>query len=558
MDPPIEDFIPKKVFTEDSVVEVKDLSSLIEDADVTDAILVYRLLQKSNAEIPAELKQSFFELICFFNCEEPMDEDLLEERWFKATEGKDRFRKTWRDHDLAEQMFADIEPKDSKAFSTIIRGMCKHYQVEKAWAFFNDASARNIELDVECFNAVINVSSFLKESTEMRYELILELLSHMRTSKVEPNLGTLNACMASISVMGGRSGGGNPREYALQILSEFKTIGVEPSLATWFFVLQTFCKDRGPVSHVLIDILNQIEGKAFTIQDPRDTFFFVKAMDVCRNHVHDKNLAKRVDNLLHFADNYNLIGDSFRETTYYRHYFSLLVETEPLDTFLEFYHKLVPNIYIPEPFVMQNILQAIETSGSIEHIPQMWTHMVMFDQSTREDLLDQLTRIMILNKPNPSVPQHQNLEVRFAAIAYDMFIRIEDRNENLLRSKPVVWTGRLLGDITTLLCRVDEVEKANEVFNKLSTEQQKILGEPDVTALQDFIQLCIRNKKPSRAVQCLQYSCEIGFPEARSMAKSIVQGFTLDENQTKKVAYLVGVDVLQEAQEEKTKAAGKS
>lgn len=558
MDPPIKDFIPAKVYTEESEVEVKDLASLIEDVEVSDAILVYKLLQKGNVEIPAELKRSFFELVCYYNCEDPMDEDLLEERWFKANDGKERLRKTWRDHDLAEQMFADLEPKDSKAFSTIIRGMCKYFQVEKAWAFFNDATARNIELDVEAFNAILNVVNFLKESTEMRYELILELLSHMRTSKIEPNLGTLNACMATISVMGGRAGVCNPRDYALQILSEFKSIGVEPSLATWFFVLQTFCKDRGPVSHVLIDILNQIDGKEFTIRDARDTMFFVKAMDVCRTHLFDKNLAKRVDALLHVGDNYNLIGDSFRESTYYRHYFSLLVATEPLDVFMEFYHSLVPNVYIPEPFVMQNILQAIETSGAIEHIPQMWTHMVMFEQISREDLLNLLAKIMIENKPNPSIPHHANLNVRFAAIAHDMWLRIEDRNEFLLRSKPVVWTAKLLGDIITLLCRVDDHEKASEVFQKLSTEQQKILGEPDVKALQEYVQLCITSKQPSKAVQCLQYSFEIGFPESRSMAKSIVHGFTLDEHQTKRVAYLAGLDVLQEVENEKLKAAGQS
>lgn len=558
MDPPIKDFIPAKIFTEQSKVEVKDLASLIEDAEVADAILVYKLLQKSNIEVPKELKQSFFELICFYNCEDPMDEDLVEERWFKATDGKERFRKTWRDHDLAEQMFAEIEPKDSKAFSTIIRGMCKHFQVEKAWAFFNDATARNLELDVETFNSVINVVNFLKESTEMRYELILELLSHMRTSKIEPNLGTLNACMSSISVMGTKAGLANPRDYALQILSEFKTVEIEPSLATWYFVLQTFCKDRGPVSHVLIDILNQIDGKEFTIQDTRDTMFFVKAMDVCKNHLFDKNLAKRVDALLHTGNNYNLIGDSYRESTYYRHYFSLLVATEPLDVFMEYYHRMVPNIYIPEPFVVQNILQAIETSGAIEHIPQIWTHIVMFEQITREDLLNLVAKIMIENKPNPSIPQHENLNVRFAAIANDMWLRIEDRNEFMLRSKPVVWSGKLLGDIITLLCRVEDHEKASEVFNKLSTDQQKILGEPDVQALQEFVQLCIKSKQPTKAVQCLQYSYEVGFPESRNLAKSIVHGFTLDEHQTKRVAYLAGLDVLQEVAAEKLKAADKS
>ena len=62
--------------------------------------------------------------------------------------------------------------------------------------------------------------------------------------------------------------------------------------------------------------MNAIEGQSFTIMDPRDTFFFVTAMDICRNHLQDLELAHRVDKLLHTGDNYDLIGDSFKESIY--------------------------------------------------------------------------------------------------------------------------------------------------------------------------------------------------------------------------------------------------
>lgn len=550
MDPPVAAFIPTKIFTEESVVAVRDLAELIADSEVADAILVYRLLQKGNVEVPAELKQSFFELICFYNCEEPLDEDLTEERWFRQTERtKERFRKTWRDHDLAEQIFTEMETKDSKAYSTIIRGMCKFYQVEKAWAFFNDALSRNVELDVEAFNSIFNVTSFLKESAELRWDHMMDLLTTMRNMKVEPNLGTLNACMSTISVMGGRM----PKEYALRMLSEFKSIGIVPSLATWYFVLQTFCKERGPVSHVLIDILNQIEGKEFQIRDSRDTFFFMVAMSVCRNHLHDKNLAYRVDALLHVGQNYNLIGDSYKESVYYRNFFSLLVQTEPLDAFMETYHRLVPNVYIPEPAVMEDVLRAVETSGAIEQVPMLWSHMVLFDHNTRENLLDLLTRIMIQNRPDPSLPQQENLVEKFGEIAYNIYSKIEEKNE--MRTKPIIWTAKLLGDIIVLLCRVGEFDSATLIYDKLTTEQDKILGEPEFNAIQEFVNLCIIKKQPSKAISCLQFCTDIGFPESRAMAKSICIGFTLDENHAKRVAFLAGQDVLKEAEEEKTRAA---
>lgn len=62
--------------------------------------------------------------------------------------------------------------------------------------------------------------------------------------------------------------------------------------------------------------MNEIEDKEHEIKDIKDTFFFTTAMDICRNHLHDKDLAKRVDKLLHFGNNYNLLGDSYKESVY--------------------------------------------------------------------------------------------------------------------------------------------------------------------------------------------------------------------------------------------------
>lgn len=59
-----------------------------------------------------------------------------------------------------------------------------------------------------------------------------------------------------------------------------------------------------------------VENKEHTIQDIRDTNFFVTAMDIARNHLHDVELARRVDALLHFGNNYDLIGDSYKESIY--------------------------------------------------------------------------------------------------------------------------------------------------------------------------------------------------------------------------------------------------
>lgn len=83
-----------------------------------------------------------------------------------------------------------------------------------------------------------------------------------------------------------------------------------------FIYVYNFKNIGGPVSSILVDIMDQIQNQEFVIKDLKDTYFFVTAMDVCRNHLQDKDLAYRVDDLLHFQNNYDLIGDSYKESIY--------------------------------------------------------------------------------------------------------------------------------------------------------------------------------------------------------------------------------------------------
>lgn len=542
------------MFTIESQVELSDLVTSIEHSHVNDAILIYSLLKKNNVEIPNELKQAFLELICFYNCEEPLEEDMVEERWFRQNQRlKERNRKTWKDNDTAEQLYNEIEPKTPQTYACIIRGMCKFYQVEKAYAIFQNCLANNIQLDVECFNSILNVARFVKESADLRWTLMLDLLKTMNEKGISPNLGTLNACLNSISEMGTK----NAKEYTIQIMTEFKNIGIEPSLASYYHILHTFCRDRGPVSHVLVDILNEIEGKEFEMRDIKDTMFFVSAMDVCRNHLYDLNLAKRVDAFLHQGENYNLIGDSYKESIYYRNYFTLLVQAEPFEKFMaDYYHLLVPHVYIPEPSVMEEILKAVEVTGSIENIPLLWSHMICFEQISRDTLLALIVRIMLQNKPDLTIKAQENLKETFSHIAWDIWSKIEEKNE--LRSKPVVWTGKLLGDILRIICTSEDVDRASVIMEKLLTDQQKILGEPDYVAMEDYVQLCITKKQPSKAIQCLQYCTEIGFNESKNLAKTIYKGFTLDENHTRRLIRFVGESVIHEIENEMQQEAAKN
>lgn len=67
---------------------------------------------------------------------------------------------------------------------------------------------------------------------------------------------------------------------------------------------------------ILQDIMKQIEGREFTIRDYADSLFFSTAMEICNHYLHDINLAYQINDLLWLGRNYNLIGNSYRESAY--------------------------------------------------------------------------------------------------------------------------------------------------------------------------------------------------------------------------------------------------
>lgn len=533
--PPIEKFAPRVVYTEESEVDTSSLEQIIAQGELADAVLVYNLLEQKGVEINDTLKQSLLELVSFYNNQEPLPEEFIEERWFSEnSRRRERHGKTWKDGELAEKLYAAIEPKTSQSYAALIRGMAKYLQCERAFALLQEANEKQIQLDTNTYNSIIQIISFLKDTADQRWQLCTDLLRQMAEQQLLPNLGTLNATLQCISSFGNFK---FARSSALKVLPEFKQLGVVPSLGTYYYLLIIFCRERAPVSHVIVDILNEIAGKHFKIEHPRDTYFFATAMDVCRNHLHDKALAKKVDELLHTGDNYDLIGDSFKESVYYRNYLALLCQTEPIEEFMHTYDLLVPNIYIPEPGIMEEILRALEINGAVEHVPRIWSDMVIFDHTHRESLLLYLLRIMVDNRPTPDEPAQQQLPEQCAKVALDMYNKIEDSAK---RVRKVSFTGQMLGDILTLLVRGDSsFDKASEVFSYIDKQQHRIPGTPAETALLEYVEASIQNKAPSQALAALQYVVENNM-ETNTLAQRINEGFTLSEVHLAKLKSLVG------------------
>ncbi|KAG8231248.1 hypothetical protein J437_LFUL005922 [Ladona fulva] len=600
-EPPIKAFTARPHITEVSEASEDILRNLIDEVSVTDAITIYEILEKKEQEISDETKLSFLELLSFQNCNDPVSEDLPEERWFRqTTHGKQKLRKTWKDGSLAEKVFETLSsgPLAGEAHRALIKGMARYGQAERAHQLFRNMTSSSdpkMAPDTGCYNAVMYLTPFLKEGYEARWQFMESLLREMAGRGLKPDLGTLNSILEVLSNMGSYR---KAEDLAIQTLAEFHKLGIEPCLASYYYILLTFCKERGPRSNVLVNILDKLNCQALVAKDPKDVFFFVTAMEVCRHHLQDVDLAHRVHDLLTAHNNYDLIGDSHKESVYYRNYFILMCAMEPLETFMEFYNKLVPTVYIPEPVVMEEILKAIDLNGAIEYLPQMWSDIIIFDQTGRENLLTTLLDIMARN-PVAIEDVEKNLQMKesYLKIAWGIWNVVEDEEKEGFRSRNIIWTGSMLGDLMTVCLQCGEFDKAWKVLKRLGADEGMsvvaeeyeppplISGIPSIKSLSLFMDACLKEGsvtrgihpslenvchlvhlleaqrdgslkesglyggcgktvKPNSAmscVACVRYSAEAGFPEAGDLAQKLAESLSLNSSQMSQLTSAVGV-----------------
>jgi len=527
--PHVEMFMaPPKLDIENNA-SVELLRELISKSKVCESFEAYSALKKKGTEIDDSTLQELLELQCFYNSSEAPNEEYIEEQWFKQNVWKDR-RKTWRDKGPADQIFNDIKEQNAAHYSAMILGLSKYLQVDKAYQLYQEMVEKHIPVSTDVYNSLISISCYLRESSDTRWELVEELLKSMSKAGVVPNLGTLNALLESLSRLGNWR---NAKKYALSILAEMRLFDLEPCLASYYFMLLIFCRDRGPTSGILYNIIDRIEGKDMEIQDARDIFFFVTAMDVCHTHLQDKDLAYRVHKCLEYGNNDLLIGDSMKESIYYQHFFRLLCGTENIDTFFEFYFKLVPNTYTPEPSVMQDIIHAIALNGTLQYLPQIWSDIVAFDQFYRENVIQSLLYVSAHNKPDDVKLQEQ-----FVAIALDARARIMQQREDKLRSM-IQFTGEMLGNVLITCINGGDLDKAWEVMQQCIDEPNDIVGCMQIEAIEVFIKSCIEKNEASKALHSLQYASEAGYTETKELGEQIKLGLLLTAAQKSKVEKLI-------------------
>ncbi|XP_046430960.1 protein PTCD3 homolog, mitochondrial [Neodiprion fabricii] len=539
-DPIIKDFLPRAVYDENSKVTEKTLHDAIRDAQLSDAVTIYRLLKKDGVSL--KTKQDLLELLCYYNDEEPTSDQFPEERWFRRS--LQNIKPKWKSNDIVDELFESLKNEDSAiataAYNALICGTAKYLQVDKAWYLYDECLAKGFPVYVRSFNNMLRLVQFSKDAGDQRLTFMMDVLKTMSRNNVRPDIGTLNAALQLSTLLKCPEPG---RSVALSIYKEMTNAGVEPSLGTYFYLLTIFCRTYGPVSEILIDILDRLEGKELEIKDPQDLFFFVKAMDIARNHLMNIDVGHRVHKLLLTGKNYNLIGENYMESIYYRHYLILAVQSESIDSFIKLYDTLVPNIYIPEPDVMNEILLAVEIAGASmaeNLLPQLWSHMVMFEHTQREHLMVHILQIMhtTCQPPSDSVANTQ-----YADIAWDIWNRIEGQRPGYTMA--VKWNAEMLGNVTVLLIRGGYFDKMLTVLSYLTEKQGVYTGILSKDQLDTILNACLENGHATAALSIISYAANNGIAGAGQMGYKLITTLSLDSAEETKLVNLVGKEVLQ-------------
>ncbi|KAK7080525.1 hypothetical protein SK128_009254, partial [Halocaridina rubra] len=249
--------------------------------------------------------------------------------------------------------------------------------------------------------------------------------------------------------------------------------------------------------------------------------------------------AHLVNRLLQTGGNYSLIGDSYKESIYYRHYFSLASSSLTAHGFMELYHDMVPHVYTPEPRVMLDILTSLKVHDALENLPQLWSDMIIFDHASQEKLI---TAVLSCAASHQPTDENTQLTQQMVEIVIDIWTRLQAQTEET--RKKVAWTGQMIGNVMSTLVLGDNYKKAVEVFEECYRNPHVILGCASAYSLTLLSKAAIDHGDTTTAVNVTVYAADVGHQEAADLAKDAAAKLTLNQQEKTKLTSVLGIDLM--------------
>ncbi|XP_070583956.1 small ribosomal subunit protein mS39 [Erythrolamprus reginae] len=529
-EPHIQSLMPKKAALQLEEVSEVALKNLIQLRKVKASVNMYDQLLQAGTSVSLEISNSLLDLLCFYGDREPNEENDSSSENQEETPPRRQFARnssksqqiTWRENNNAERIFHLMPEKNAHSYCTMIRGMAKHGECQKAFDMYADLVNKNLKADVSTFNTLILAAIDVKEKYIEKWACIEDLLRQMAEHDIQPNLLTFNSVLKALKQCGRVS-----RAKARLILNEMKALNIEPSLATYYHLVCMSHNIAGfaeSQSHVLYAIINEIERKTFCPQDPDDIYFFPNAMKTCLE-LKDVQLAYRLYRMVEKADNRIMLGNMTRKNFYYMSFFELLAMMENLDVLLKWYKELVPSAFYPNIRTIMLLLQALDSGDCLELIPQIWKDVKQFGFSLRDTIVQEVLALMARDIQSPET------QVAFADCAENIKSLHDLKSKNM----QLLWKDTSLNNTTILFARAGRIEAA---WNMLQLFKKYSQVPSDLTVKEMFS--CIKqSSQVDKALELIKLAAEYGIQSTSVLAKTTLEEFELSEEQRRTLVDII-------------------
>ncbi|KAM4673555.1 small ribosomal subunit protein mS39 isoform 4-T5 [Amazona ochrocephala] len=271
-------------------------------------------------------------------------------------------------------------------------------------------------------------------------------------------------------------------------------------------------------SGIISEVLDDVENRSFTPQDPDDANFFNTAMQACCD-LKDISLAYRLNKAMEKGDNWKFLNME-RLNIYWSKFFSLLCMMEQIDVVLKWYKEMSCSLFYPNPKNILELLQALDAANHLERIPSVWEDIKQMGFHRRPELLEELLSLM-------SREQHPDeIQQAFAKCAEDIKAVHEQSGREQVQLQ---WTSSTVGCIALLFARAGRTQDAWNMMERF----QQINRIPTDQVLDGFWNCAKQTNCPDEAIKLVKLAASLGLPASHRLKSRTEEEFELSEKQKK-------------------------
>lgn len=494
-DPPVMSYMPSAPINAETVNE-NMLYQKICDTKVTDAIKVYETMQENNLAVADDIKLALLELLCFYNCEDPIPMENEADRFFgQRAVRKDLYINSWKNHPLVQTLFNDLQHLGSAPYCALICGMFNAGAKAEGDRLLAEAKEKKIKLDVNVYNSTITRLISVYEKPEIKLEMIYEILREMNAAAIKPNLSTLNAVIDTISRIL------FPEKFSVIIktVAEFERLGIKPSLGTYAYIARGCLGRTKPTANLkpfLTTVLNSLRGQSLEPQHAADAAFFdwmMKGCVVCES----LPLATECLQLFLHARNRKL-SDGYKTSTFFNNFFHVLSLQGDYKDMVKYYRLLVPHAHTVNAMFYKVLFEACDANAAISDFPGYWRDYMgtgAFHEETISTMLE--VAVNLTGLPDPEV---QKIRPVIGSLASNFILfKIEYEKDRVFERVPL--SSDMCNNILILLARGHQW-RSLQTGLKFMSDKVMLPQENTITQIVDS---CNDHNNPNMAVWVLKY-----------------------------------------------------